>query len=337
MQPFSLATVLIFTATFAFAAATQPATRTLSVRNAHAMAYDDARHRVVLFGGADAEQVRGDTWEWDGRKWAQVSTDGPSPRTFAAMTYDHTRRRILLFGGNRVLFGKDDTDYTFYNDLWEWDGKQWRRLMADSPPARAEAAFAYDERRQRAVLFGGYFIQDSKTHRLGDTWEWDGRNWVKVSDAGPSPRNGVAMSYDHKRGRVVLFGGNIRNDGADQTWEWDGRNWHLIASAKTEPRFNVAMCYDEARSRVIRFGGWNGNGRVNEMWEYDGESWRRLAAPAPSARNHTAMVYDRARRRVVLFGGHEGEFIFGDTWEWEGKRWQRKSFTEPQKRVDNGH
>ena len=26
--------------------------------------------------------------------------------------------------------------------------------------------------------------------RLGDTWEWDGRRWTRMSDTGPSPRSG---------------------------------------------------------------------------------------------------------------------------------------------------
>ncbi|HKQ97094.1 MAG TPA: kelch repeat-containing protein, partial [Candidatus Polarisedimenticolia bacterium] len=77
----------------------------MTVRNAHAMAYDSARERVVLFGGADAERVRNDTWEWDGVAWTQVAATGPPPRTFPSMVYDETRRVALLFGGNRVLFG----------------------------------------------------------------------------------------------------------------------------------------------------------------------------------------------------------------------------------------
>jgi hypothetical protein len=33
------------------------------------MAYDSRRRRTVLFGGHDGENVFGDTWEWDGRRW----------------------------------------------------------------------------------------------------------------------------------------------------------------------------------------------------------------------------------------------------------------------------
>jgi hypothetical protein len=41
-------------------------------RRGTAMAYDDARRRVVLFGGDGEQGLLGDTWEWDGRAWARV-------------------------------------------------------------------------------------------------------------------------------------------------------------------------------------------------------------------------------------------------------------------------
>ena len=53
----------------------RPRTAGPGVRNAHAMAYDPSIGRVVLFGGADAASVRGDTWAWDGdrQRWAPMA------------------------------------------------------------------------------------------------------------------------------------------------------------------------------------------------------------------------------------------------------------------------
>jgi len=42
-----------------------------SARDAHAMAYDAARKRVVLFAGASAKGILNDTWEWDGHTWTR--------------------------------------------------------------------------------------------------------------------------------------------------------------------------------------------------------------------------------------------------------------------------
>src|SRR5262249_32387785 len=128
----------------------------ITVRNAHAMAYDADRARVVLFGGADDSKVCGDTWEWNGNKWELVSSTGPDPRTVPAMTYDTVRKKVVLFGGNRVLFGKSPDEKTFLSDTWEWDGHNWHELNVSGPPPRAEAAIAFDSFRGRVVLFGGY-------------------------------------------------------------------------------------------------------------------------------------------------------------------------------------
>lgn len=44
-----------------------------SLRNGHAVAYDAARNRVVLFGGFRSGQDFNDTWEWNGSAWTQVT------------------------------------------------------------------------------------------------------------------------------------------------------------------------------------------------------------------------------------------------------------------------
>ena len=42
----------------------------LERRSRHAMAYDNARQRTLLFGGYNGS-VLGDTWDWDGRVWTR--------------------------------------------------------------------------------------------------------------------------------------------------------------------------------------------------------------------------------------------------------------------------
>ena len=307
------------------------------VRNAHAMAYDSHRNRIVLFGGADASKVRGDTWEWDGQKWTLMSLAGPGPRTFPTMTYDSLRRRVILFGGNRVLFGRSRNDNQYLDDTWEWDGQRWSQIRATGPPARAEAVMVFDVKRGRSVLFGGHTITEKGRNWLGDTWEWDGTRWVALQASGPSPRNGAAAIYDTDRERTVLFGGNTQQGVSGETWEWDGKQWTKNASAVVEGRFNSVMAYDELRREVIRFGGRFGGRAFGDTWEYRGVRWRSLTSSGPEARNHAAMVYDRRHRNVILFGGHDIANVFGDTWEWDGKRWLRRGAGKVERRFDNGH
>lgn len=305
------------------------ATRELTVRNAHAMAYHEGEAAVMLFGGADERQVLADLWAWNGEQWLCLAEDGPPPRTFPALAYDGVSDRLILFGGNRVLFGTARDAATFLDDMWAWNGHAWHRMKVSTPPARAEAGIAYDSRRRRVVLFGGHSTENGERVRFGDTWEWDGIRWELKSSDGPAPRNGAAMAYDAGRKRIVLFGGS---GAPGETWEWDGQVWTEIPAA-TEGRFNSAMAFDDARNAVIRFGGWTEGGRVGDTWRYDGVRWTRLTRDGPVARNHTAMAYDRSRRVIVLFGGHDGDRVFGDTWEWTGNAWSQSSGHAPRPRI----
>lgn len=310
----------------------------LSVRNAHGLAFDENSNKTILFGGADASKVLNDTWEFDGKKWASIETTAsPSPRTFPAMTYDSARKKILLFGGNRVLFGKDDNDYEFLSDFWEFDGKIWTKIDVPTPDGRAEASFAFDRQRQKAVLFGGYRIENGTIKPFSDTWEWNGKNWKKIAEGVPTARSGAAIAYDLAGKKIVLFGGGIKRGGANETWEFDGTYWKEIESAKSEPRYNSTMVYDKSLGKIFRFGGWDGTKRVSETWEFDGKIWQKLNTESPEARNHTQMVYDAKRNKLILFGGHNGDFVLGDTWEFDGNKWQKIIAVEPQKRVENGH
>ena len=130
-----------------------------TARYFHAMAYDSARQRVVLFGGEAGLPQRlnrpplflflADTYEWDGRDWTQLrSTTWPPARSGHAMAYDSGRQRTVLFGG-ATMSG-------LLPDIWELDGKNWTQMKpTTSPPIRAYHAMAYDSARQRTLLFGG--------------------------------------------------------------------------------------------------------------------------------------------------------------------------------------
>ncbi|MBZ5638814.1 MAG: thrombospondin type 3 repeat-containing protein [Acidobacteriia bacterium] len=164
------------------------------------MAYDSARRRIVLFGGAGPSgQGLADTWEWDGSTWVEVTpSTSPSARYQDAMAYDSTRGRVVIFGG----CGQSSCPL---GDTWEWDGTAWvQNTPATSPPSRLNHVMAYDSARERVVLFGGW---DLSAYR-GDTWEWDGTTWTeKTPHPSPSARSLPAMAYDSARERVVLFAG----------------------------------------------------------------------------------------------------------------------------------
>lgn len=135
-----------------------------------ASAYDQARHRLVLFGGVGSEDgVMNDTWEWDGNVWKQLTPDvSPPARAGHSMAFDPVRRVTLLFGGagDQPL-----------NDFWVFNGSTWRELTVEERPGPRLAALMYwNPDRQSIQLLGGQTI----THRLNDLWEWNGSKWTQL-------------------------------------------------------------------------------------------------------------------------------------------------------------
>lgn len=255
---------------------------------------------IVAFGGETSSELLDRTYTWDGREWhEQAPANRPAPRSFHAMATDTARGRIVLFGGygaNGVL-----------NDTWEWDGTDWyRRTPAGSiPPARREHAMAFDAARKRVVLYGGVdSYPSSSSVYFGDTWEWDGQAWTRVSPASrPGLRRGHAMAYDEQRQRVVFFGGvEIGNTDHRTTWEFDGVDWRQVASSGPSARFGGAMAYDSTRKRVQLFAGrlWAAY-ELNDLWEWDGQVWSQLDA-APVRMTDHGLAYDPKLRRLVASG-----------------------------------
>ena len=190
-------------------------------RTVHALAYDAARRLVVLFGGLAGAAVLGDTWEWNGIVWRNVTPSNrmhsPSARRGHAMAYDAAMQQVVLFGGGPV----------FSNDTWEWDGNIWTRQQSSaSPGKRYGHALAYDTARQRIVLFGGW-------HNYNDTWEWEGKTktWYQRNlSTSPSQRTGHGMVYDAARGSMVMFSGWSGSATIDETWTYTPTD--MTASAR---------------------------------------------------------------------------------------------------------
>jgi hypothetical protein len=76
-----------------------PATTSLTApfpRVAHAMAYDSARQKTVLFGGVMAGVNKNDTLEWDGTNWAEKFPATP-PRSGMVIVWLMTRHGVRLY------------------------------------------------------------------------------------------------------------------------------------------------------------------------------------------------------------------------------------------------
>ncbi len=179
----------------------------------HAIAYDGARDRVVLFGGTAFGIDSGETWELDpaGPTWAKrAPAQSPPARAKHAMVYDEARHVTVLFGGE-TLGGA-----TRFADTWEWDGTTWTdTTRTPGPEARSEAAMAYDTGRSKAVLFGGF----GAAGPIADVWELAGSTWALVDAAGPDAGWQSPMAYDVARKRSVLLLA-LTDTFVAETWEY---------------------------------------------------------------------------------------------------------------------
>ena len=292
-----------------------------SPRWGHAMAYDSARDRIVLFGGADSLEDRmADTWEWSGDGWMRLPATGPPPRAYAAMAFDPVREVVVLHGGrapgrapNRISLA----------DTWEWNGVSWRHAASEGPSPRDHHATAYDPSLGRVVLHGGY--GEGSVH--GDTWAWDGKLWERVAEHGPPVRAAFDMALDPSREGIVLFGGLWLGGIYADAWEWKGGSWSELSEPYGNPtRDHHEIFYDRRRGEILLFGGKDFRFAArNTLLRLREGKLESIAEGGPDPRYNAAIAYDTKRSRAVLFGGRvrsgDDSIPFGDTWAWDGETW----------------
>ena len=261
----------------------------------------------------------------DCTEWSLRAVGGPSSRAEHAITFDPLRQRTIIFGGHTKDFG---LNAELLGDTWVWNGDSWNIAATTGPSARFGASMVFDTNHNRVVLFGGArFASNGSLTLLGDTWEWDGRIWTKVSPpTSPPARYLHAMAYDTQRGRVVLFGGVSAGSARDQeTWEYNGSTWTRVTQSGPSYRYGHTMAFDPIRNRTVLFGGIGrhdrSGGYLGDTWEWNGTQWNLIPVSGPAPRVHHSMVFSTKVNRVVLLGGRtrvgEGE----DIWEWTGSQW----------------
>jgi hypothetical protein len=295
-------------------AVANPAGGCPAARSSMGMAYDAARHQVVVFGGLNVTGALKDMWSWNGTQWSQVNAQPvPRKRFKVGMTYDAARQETLMFGGVAVP-----------QDTWLWDGMKWLRdRVQPSPGRRSGMGLVYDGTRHEVVLFGGG--RDPSGEDLGDTWTWDGQTWTMKSPlvSPPSRDDAAGMAYDGARQETLLFGGSGEGGARDDTWTWDGQTWTEQHPAVSPPAGSPSLAFDAATQQIVAFGG-------DGTWTWDGTIWAEEFPPvAPPPRADAGMVNDAAHREIVLFGGIslENEQWLKDVWTWDGSSWTQKALS----------
>ncbi len=174
---------------------------------------------------------------------------------------------------------------------------------------------------------------DGSLARARADWRWS----PLLPAEEPGPRAQVAMAFDPRRGRHVVFEG-FEELTTLEGWGWDGQRWQREAApfgtVLPVGRRGYGVTYDGRRRRVLLFGGRNVVSAVGDLWAWDGELWDRLDPPGdqPSPRSAPAVAYDSERDELVVFGGVAANLRrLDDTWTFDGERWSlRQPTTSPE-------
>ncbi len=289
-------------------------------RNQHSMADGSVTHGPMIFGGQSAGGPSlADTWEFIDGNWRLH--DAPAPGVFASTD------AVLAPAG---LPPQPTLVRQFAPTTWTLTGDSWSSLATTDPAPRHRAAVAYDSRRARLVMYGGY-----TTEATGETWAFDGASWTLLDAASPpGARFGHAMAYDAAADRIVMFGGVAQTPGLTflaDSWAYHDDTWTSLDVGSPGAVRDHALAYDAAQDRVVLFGGYRDVEILSETWELAAGAWRQLAPPvSPSRRSAHSLTYDPRRGTVVVFGGTTSGGALGDTWELSGARWtQLATFAAP--------
>jgi hypothetical protein len=184
------------------------------VRMASQIAFDRARHALVLFGGRTYTGTwvdLNDTWEltgpvsgsWAWTQRAPPPAPAPPPNLGLSLLYDGTRTLAFLGSGSGNV-------YLGTGSVWQWTGTEWSDVsppFAETPKCGSFDAMAWDGIRGRAYGFG--FDLYAWTGSAYQALQAPGATWPTYVDFG-------AMTFDLNRSRGVFVDGTT-----SITWELD--------------------------------------------------------------------------------------------------------------------
>jgi hypothetical protein len=290
-------------ATVAIVAPTSPAARWLA-----GMAYDDAQHRVLMFGGfgSSGASLRplNDLWAWDGQQWSFLGAGGPGARGDMLAAWDGVRNRLVVYGGAN----NDES----LGDTWEWDGSDWTQHATSGPTIRRHFGGGFHEARGRVVLFGGLIGETP----AADTWEWDGQQWAQRATSTPGGFTAPSreMAYGLTRQALLMLVGSF-SSGPSAVWQWNGSAWTSVGSGPTAA-MPVPLAASGADEITMLLSGGS-----TVRWRSD--VLTTVASSGPSAIDGASLAFDRSRDQLVLFGGLTSQGTLSDTWIWDGSAWTR--------------
>ena len=303
----------------------------LQTRSAHAIAFDAAGSRTLLYGGASTAGVLGDVWAHDGNSWQrQPSSGGPQLRDHGMAVVDGGGKSgaLLLVGGchGNGAFATGANGSVAATWLWR-DGEWFDLSAAGDPQPRRSALVAHDPLRNRLVMHGGVTPSGAW---LDETWTWSQQDgWQQFQGAVPAnARTGIA--WNAATGRIAVVQRTTAWPLSLAVHEFDGAQW--TQTGWLDPFYDFvdgfAVATAPQQAGLALFGGLSFSGLANNSlcrWNAGATTWVLTGPNAPSPRFDARMTLDAARQRLVVQGGwFDATFALAranDTWEWDGSNW----------------
>jgi hypothetical protein len=275
---------------------------------------DAAGRRMVVYGGTDYGSNFQDAWalSLDGTpEWKELThASPPVGRSAHTAVYDSARDRMVIFSGAIQRHGPPDR-----NDVWALSLSHtpaWSPVNGTSPEPRSFHAVAYDRRRDRMIIFGGY-NRDTLGFYNNEFWSCtlgSRPTWSRIEPAGdlPSPRSDVRMIYDAPRDRMIVLGGQAYNQSCTDVFELSLAAAPVVTRLETRgtpPGGIRSAILDSRHNRIVVIARPD-----NQVWTLcmcEKPQWEQLDTGGtqiiPDASD---AVYDAPRDRMLVFGedGH---------------------------------
>lgn len=269
-----------------------------SARGRHAVAYDSAGNRMLIFGGrfrasggSGDYTLYNDLWAFDfsARTWEQLSdgTGGPAARYFSTAAYDAATETFYVYGGDT---NPSALGITLATDVWSFSNGTWSEVPVSGQapdPSRLFMAYTHDTSRNALIAYGGQ-IGDFVSAANRDLYSLDlaTGSWTRLNDgtSGPSGRFSSLMTYDADGDRYLMLGGHADLGVTNDLWAYDRNadSWTRLYTGDTftggalgclgnPQEIPKGYVSEDASGPERRSGGFLGYAD-GSVWLYGGES-----------------------------------------------------------------